>query len=204
MRISATWIEQYRRVIETDYASEDELAAQIQGKPFEPSWQMKCGSAFHHALETFRGPVIEGDESQRVAVGDYLFSVPSVVAAQRFIGPGLWEVKHTMEIEGATVVAKVDHVCGLFLQDNKCKFSTADCKDYEPSLQWRLYLLIHGAECLRYNLWSFKDPDETGYCELRDMLSFRFWRYTELESDCRRWVKMFLSWVESKGLSRAA
>ncbi len=50
IRVSTTTLEQYRRVIETEYASEGELAASIRGEPFTRTWQMAAGAAWDELL----------------------------------------------------------------------------------------------------------------------------------------------------------
>ena len=77
--------------------------------------------------------------------------------------------------------------------------SAIDARDYEASLQWRFYLLIHEGACFRYNLFDFANPKE-GCCELRDIVSVRFWPYAGLESECRAWLKRFIEWAGDRRL----
>lgn len=200
LRVSVTTLESFRRLLQTEYGSEEELIAQIMGKPFEPTWQMRAGTAWHACLE--KHP--RTGAYALCTSGGFSFSALHVCEALGHIGPGIWEVKAARVFDigwhHANVVAQTDHCRGLLIQDNKTKFSPADARDYEASLQWRFYLAIHGAPRLRYNLFSFKDPDEQGYCELKDILSFSFWDYAGLESDCRFWLTEFLLWAGSKNL----
>jgi len=190
MRISTTDLESFRRIIQTDYGREDELISRIEGHPAPASWQMKAGAAWHAALA--------GEPYT-----DFAFEEIHIERAREAIGPGLWEVKASGEVAGHTIVAKVDHVCGSKITENKAKFSQASEIDYEPQLQWRFYLLLHEATQVRYNLWSFKDPSEAGaWCDLRDVLSFSFWPYAGLQTDCERWVRLFADWAEAKNLSK--
>lgn len=48
-RVSATTIDQFRRVLQTDYASEGELILSIKGQ-CETTWQMAAGSAWEAAI----------------------------------------------------------------------------------------------------------------------------------------------------------
>lgn len=204
LRISTTTLEQYRRLVATEWGDEAELIASIRGEPFKPSWQMEAGTAWHSVLEAPRSherwdDATDHESGAYYQSGDYTFNAAHVAKALEHIGRGLWEVKATREIEGALIVAKADHVRGTLLQDNKTKFSTIDPRDYEPALQWRFYLLIHDAACLRYNLFAFSEPKD-GYCALRDIVSFKFWPYPALEADCRQWVRRFIDWADSRGL----
>lgn len=202
IRISTTTLEAFRRVLTNEYPSEAELIAQIKVEPFKPTWQMEAGSAWDEALST---EIRDSErETGRVEIGKFSFDVAAVDAADRHIGPGVWQVKATKyslwpDGTESLTVAQVDHIRGLIIQENKAKFSTPDARDYEQSLQWRFYLWVHGAAQVRYNLFDFADP-KGGYCELRNIVSFNFWSYPGLEADCRRWVREFLDWAGDKKL----
>lgn len=207
MRVSTSTIDSYRYLLEHDHASEDELVAQVQGKPFVKKWQMDAGTAWHSVLEDphthicYAQSANEPDEYYRS--GEYAFSAQAVDSAVMLIGPGVWEVKATRlfgtPYGAVNVVAKVDHLNGLIVTENKTKFSQPDARDYDGSVQWRMYCLIHDAQAVQYNLFDFSDP-KNGYCELRNILSFRFFPYPDLEKDCRRWLNRFLDWAASKNL----
>jgi hypothetical protein len=200
LRVSATDIEQFRRCVQEEYASAAELEAKLRGAPFEQRWQASAGQSWHSILKTDVGKFWETDQVQYVTQGAYTFSVHQRDVARKWIGPGVWELKETKLLDGVTIVAKADHCHGLVIQDNKTKFSPVHEGDLEPSLQWRVYLWCHEAKLFRYNMFSMKDPDGGGYCDLYDIQSFRFWPYLRMESDIRRWLKEFLSWADSKGL----
>lgn len=192
IRVSTTHLETFRRIEETEWGDESELIAQIMGKPFTPSWQMLAGSQWDAAL------------SGEPAANRYTFATEDILKARAHIGPGLWQVKDaklaTVCGQPVTVVAQVDHILGLTIQENKAKFSPADPKDYEPSLQWRFYLWVHGAAKCRYNLFSFADPDDDGLCRLREITSFSFFPYDALESECMEWLTRFVDWAWTRRL----
>lgn len=202
--VRVSTLEQFRRVMTTEYAPESELIGTLHGKPPAPSWQMEAGTAWHKVLEN---PVAHAQidftdpahPTQYYLSGDYTFSAEAVNAALECIGPGVREMLGSKEIAGVRVQGTCDHMRGLLVQDAKTKFSTPDARDYEKSLQWRLYLLIHGAACFKYNLFDFRDPKD-GYCELKDIVSFRFWPYDGMADDCAMWVKCFLDWAGQKKL----
>jgi len=194
IRISTTQIESYRRIVQTDYGSEEELIAQIMGKPFAPSHAMQAGSAWHFMLEH--------SDTYNV-VNNLVFRQDDVDKAIEFIGPGVWEVKatKTYDLPGqpVTVVAQADHVHGKVITDNKLSLSGLDLKRYEPSLQWRLYLDIHQAYKFIYNRWYFTEPQECSFV-LKEVMSSSFSPYPGLERDCRHWIADFLGWAASKNL----
>ena len=199
IRVSTTTLEAYRRAVQTEFGNADELAAQIRGEPTPISWQMQAGMAWHSVLAA--KDYIWDEEHEWADVGgrSWVFDKNAARSSRNHIGPGLWEVKATTQLDGVTVVAQADHVRGLVIQDAKTKFSNPDARDYEQSLQWRFYLLVHGARLFEYNLFDFADP-KGGYCELRNIVSFAFWPYAGMEQDCRRWLHSFLAWAEGRGL----
>lgn len=206
LRVSTSTLEQFRRLCCYDYVDEAELVAQIAGRPFTPSWQMEAGTAWHRVLSNPDECLVD-DGSGWIGFrsGGYTFDGTAGTESRNLIGPGTWECKATRTFDhcgfGVTVVAQADHIRGLVVQDNKTKFSTPDARDYEGSLHWRWYLLVHEAQKFTYNLFDFRDPKE-GYCELRNIVSFNFWTYAGIEADCRAWLSRFLEWSHGKNLWR--
>lgn len=197
IRISTTTLETYRRLIQTEYQTEEELVAQIKGKPWEPSWQANVGKAFHKVLELPEATISFPSHDQSWHEwGGYKFLPSAVAEAQAVIGPGLREVKatRTWHLWGndVTVVGQADHLEGLGLSDVKCKFSSPDSKDYDSSLQWRFYLMIFGGLSFRYVFCHFKEPTDDGFCQLKDVTSVKYFPYAELEADCVHWLSEFL------------
>lgn len=151
------------------------------------------------------------NHSTFVRQGKYLFNRAHIAQAREKIGRCLWEVKgnrifNTM-YGPCNVIAKADNVWGLRVQDTKAKFGpTPTGTDWELDLQWRTYLLVHGAELFRYNAFTFSDPEEMHdtpgvyAMNMKDYISFNFWRYDEMERDVQAWLNDFLEWADSKNL----
>jgi hypothetical protein len=201
IRISVTVLEQYRRMLQTEYTPEQSVVDQIRGVAVEMPWIVNAGKAWHKVLET-----AAWNGKPTVTIGEYVFSQMDVANARAYIGEGVWELKQTKTVDTAfgpaTLVAQTDHLRGRMITDVKTKFSAVDERDYEQSLQWKLYLYIHDATVFRYVLCSFNDPKEDGILELREISQFRFWPYVGMEKDCMEWVSQFLEWVESRGLMK--
>lgn len=211
IRLRVSTLESFRQVMQTDYGSEAELIERLkrgQWAEGPTKWQMDAGTSWHAVLadpfgcrQGADGP--KGESSVWCESGDYWFSTDDVSEALAHVGPGLREVtgrtifqvgREWIEVEGTA-----DRIQGNTIRDAKTKFSTPDARDYEQSLQWRFYLLIHGAEKFTYDLFDFRDPKD-GYCELKGIVSFSFWRYADLYRDCLRWIDEFLHWAGSRNL----
>lgn len=208
IRLSTTLIEAFRRFLEYEFTIEAELIAKVRGEPWKPSWQMKAGTEWDRLMNGEPALAI-GEEIEDYCLlymdNGFSFRADQTQTAIEHVGLGVCQVKNTIVVNSAfgpcTLVGVADHMQGLIVNENKAKFSTPDPKDYEASLQWRCYCLIFGAACVRYNLFHFRDP-KGGYCELTDILSFRFWPYAGLEADCMMWLNEFLAWANDRHLLR--
>lgn len=215
IRLRVSTLEQFRKVSETDYESEANLIERIRRGQWADDgpqeWYMQAGTAWHRAMACDHSDEIreekgeDGSDVCTIRYGDFWFASEDIQAGLRHCGPGLREVTGRqvfgawgnvpIQIEGTT-----DLIHGLGIQDHKTKFSSADPDDYEPSLQWRFYLLIHEAIKFRYNLFEMRDPDENNLILLKEICSFRFWPYPGMDADCGHWLRRFMEWADSKRL----
>jgi hypothetical protein len=212
MKARVSTIESYRRLVENQYGDEDEMEADLidsirkgQDTPAK-SWQMEAGTAWHKTLQ-FWGPQMATGLSVNgyIGMGKFVFSGDAVREAVTLRGPGILEQRSESAFyttRGPLVVTgQADHWLGMTIRDAKTKFSTPDASDYEPSLQWRFYLRLFNCRQFVYDLFHFKDPDETGFCELKNVLSFSFWSYCEMPQDLLMWCERFTQWADHKGLT---
>lgn len=201
LRVSS--LEQYRRVVETAFGDESELLAYVSnGQEGEANWKMAAGTAWHRVLQT-NGEDWTGGNFIRC--GDFSFGcVKAINEAIHHVGPGLCEItaKRTFRVGRNDVLLQgtCDRIRGLTIRDAKCKWSPVDPMDYAPSLQWKAYTVLFQTEIFVYDLFSFKDPTESGYCELKAIDSFRFFRYKGIEDEVETWLRRFVHWAEEKNL----
>lgn len=204
LRTRVSTLEQFRRCVQTEYGSEDELALAIRGQPVAPSWAMNRGTELHRLLASEDHNVVRYGVQRDDQPSQYRFHGHEILQLRQYIGEGLWEVEQRRIFDAGDDLCEVkgtaDWLWGNIVQDQKCKTSVPDPRDYEDSLQWRFYLLIHGADVFRYNLFYFDKPDDNHWSRLNDVCSVSFWRYPGLERDCKDWLARFLDWCESNGL----
>ncbi len=197
IRIRRSHLEEFRRIVATDYGDEAALVRAISGQGDEPNWMMKAGTAWHWLLE-------HGTEGahlfplEQVECQGWTFTKGDVLSARQHTGSGLYEVnaRRVIDCWGTLVELEctADHIRGLHIQDHKTKFTPPDARDYEQQLQWRVYLWVFEALSFQYNLWHFGQPKDS-HCTLYDVYPFRFWPYPGLEADIRRWTSHFLDWA---------
>lgn len=217
IRLRVSTLEEYRRLVMTDFGSESELVDRLKRGQWvdgPSNWQMDAGTAWHAVLaDPIRHKSIAFDKDGKprsVYVGgspekdtEYEFDGEAVHAALRHQVPGLREVtgRKVFTVGGTPVQVQgtCDHIRGLFIRDSKAKFSTPEARAYQPSLQWRFYLSIFDAASFTYDLFDFADPKER-YCRLKDIVSFRLWAYPDLDLECRDWIGRFLSWADGRKL----
>lgn len=200
-RVSVTWLESYRRCIETEWGNPAELEAQIKGELVPKTWQAQVGTDIHALLD------VRADLTGNVAVGRYSVDPQTFkdIKAACLLPPVdecLPEVKLTSLVSPrVAVVGKLDLLWANTIYDHKCKFSSWSPEDYERSLQWRWYLTMSGCTSFVYNILSFYEPKQDG-----ELLRFkggevlRFWAYEGMRADCLNWLGMFLDWCEARGL----
>lgn len=201
LRISVTWLESYRRCIETEWGNPAELEAQIKGQLVPESWQARVGKDIHALLD------VRADFSSEQAVGKFLIDPETFesVKAACLLPPAdecLPEVKLTAFVSPAVCISgRLDLLWGNTVYDHKCKFSSWSPEDYERSLQWRFYLEMSGARTFTYNILSFYEPKKDGeLLRFKGGETLRFWRYDGMRADCLNWLGMFLDWAEARGL----
>jgi hypothetical protein len=211
IRIRVSTLEAYRRVMQTDFMTEAELVAYVKAGQENPytAWQAAAGTAWHLLLAA---PVarlcdhIHDNDGMLYEAGGFVFNGDDVHRAREHVGPGLCEQtrRRTFAVDGLGVQVQgtCDRIRGLHVRDAKCKFTPPDPADYEPSLQWRAYLLLNDAVCFTYDLFPMKEPTEKNgnLCALKDIISFNFWAYPGMEADVLYWVREFVSWARSRDL----
>jgi hypothetical protein len=211
IRLRTSTLESYRRVV-AGYGSEKDLAETLERGQWvdgPSNWMMQAGTAWHRALAREqpdgRNPIQDtAGHGDLLRFGEWCFDSRDVEQALTYRGPGLCEVtaRQTWTVGGRQVQVEgtADWVRGLGIRDAKTKFTPPDPLDYVSSLQWRFYLLLQQAQWFTYDLFSFKDPDDFGYCAMKDVMSFRLWRYPQLDADCSTWLHRFLGWAAGRGL----
>ncbi len=227
IRISTTTIEQDRRLVEYDYVDGGEFIAGIRGEGPPPSWQMCAGTAWDkvlagnvvtvsHPSQMSAEALTAGASSEVIRLHEmgydgFRFDPADVAATLQILGPGEWQIKATKIYQWpgsritttygqVEVVGKADHLRGLVCTDVKATFSALNPEDRERDLQWRFYLMIFGSKVFRYVLCQFKEPDDNGYCELKDVLPFRMWPHDGMEEMCMEWLERFLEFCEQRDL----
>lgn len=143
------------------------------------------------------------DDGAKHSSHGHTFDAEAVTAACDHIGQGVCEITGRMTMNGRYIVeveGTADHIRGLTIQDHKTKFSTPDARDYEQSLQWRLYLMIHDCQRFQYNLFDAKEPTDEKHVVIKGVVPVSFWRYPGMERECISWLDRFLAWAESHNL----
>lgn len=197
LRVRVSTLESFRKLCDEEFGgmSEPELVEYIKAGQTGPgSWQMDAGTEWHRLLA---GGTMNGSP--------FRFQPDDVIEARRLTGPGVMEVEVSGSVGPLWVVGHLDHFHGNVVTDHKLTFSPPDPERYEPSLQWRLYLLLSETETFRYLIWEFKDKDvdaEGGLCALRAWLPMNFWTYDRLKADCEEWAHRFEEWAFHNNLTR--
>jgi hypothetical protein len=204
MRISATILESFRRMLneEEELADqiESDLIAKLKGE-FVWTPEMRLGSAYHAILE----------RPQRALSGYYeadgfQFEPVTVEAMLEQLFPGgTFEAKTTREIlvpgfGFVTLVAKADHLYGADLDEFKTTLGSFDAETYTESYQWRMMALLFEPVRINYRVALLSADRQTGIIGLRSIEQVQVYPYPDLERDVRNMVKEFCHYARTKGL----
>lgn len=199
-------LEAFRRAVETEFGSEQELADTLAGNPPPPNERMERGTALHRCVEGDEDVHYSTEQGGQVQSGAFLFWTDDVNAIKGILGKGRHEVTGYSVYETAfgplEVEGTADHLSGLVVSDLKTKFTPVDPDDYQDSLQWRFYLSIHGCDVFRYVCAEMTEPDESGLMRLKGIETWRLWRPVTLGSEVTGWCERFAAWCQAKGLTK--
>lgn len=204
LRISVTWVEQFRRYLSADeYApTEAQLDATIMGK-FVPTRPVVLGGAFDRFLER---PALYYVPGSDVMVAGITFPEALVVEALAAVDlTGIPQVKATREYvigdDLVTVAAKADLLHGLRVREFKTRWSTFDMDTYRNGCQWRFYLDVFGAGACDFAVFVMSEY-ESGDIVLRDIVQWSEYPYPGLHTDCEELLRGIVGYVHLRGLER--
>lgn len=198
IRLTASMLETYRRFMDTEYTTYDDMIHAIDGTGLT-SPEMALGVAVHKALENYNG----GELATDVVVYDgYTLDSRSLEKAGRFITP-MWlkevDGQKSMRLLGDEVFirCKTDALVGTFIVDHKVtgEIDAHKVESYLDSMQWRAYLWVFGGTEFMYNtmVWS----EENGVYNLREAERVFCNTYNGLESDLRRCAQGLYAFVRA-------
>lgn len=178
-----------------DWMDEGALVASIKGE-FRTTPQIEIGQAYHSIIEDPDRYLVPGGFSCRGFSFDREHVQPALDLIDR---RGVFEVKATMEMDGNTIVAQADHLCGVRLSEFKTTTSQFNPEKYLDSVQWRLMGLIFQPRIITYHVFCLADSP-SGVIALKSVESLNVFPYAEMRADCLRLVRDFRDYVVSKGL----
>lgn len=203
-RVSVTHIEQYRLWRTGSWMSEADLIASIKGE-FKPNRKILCGQAFHAILEApDKAPQGCGSTGHWYEHNGIRFP-GSIIdeALTHYERGGVPEVKATRMYEVGSqlveVVAKVDNLRGLTIDETKTRWAAFDAEKYDASCQWRFYIDVFGANRVRYVVFQLDEDSEGGF-ELRGVHKLSMFPYPSLHSDCLRLLTEFMEYARMREL----
>ena len=167
IRISATQLEAYRRWLESEEATIEEMVAYLE-KKVQPNEAMLAGSAFHKVLEDHENMTLAFVEKD-----GFKFDFSEIET----------EIEKRINGEPVTFVGVVDAMESDCVFDHKLT-AYIDAENYTDSMQWRCYLSWLGMSKFTYNLFQKYTPvAESDKCVIKSVTQISFYRYPEMEND---------------------
>lgn len=179
----ATQLEAYRRYLNNDWMTHEDMIATLRGQVVENE-AMRFGTAVHKALEskiTRPEPLLHVD--------GYMLSPASIKLATELVTPyASTEVTFTrdwsFDIGDVQLKGTCDVVQGRMIMDYKTTMNSIDdakLRSYEDSYQWRCYLALTGCEEFIYNIMQWKQDGDIWYISKQEYVTCK--RYTGIIDD---------------------
>lgn len=220
--VSASRVDEFRRVVQTDWAQEAMLIASIRERG-TLGWQAQYGTALHAC--------IEDPDRWRLADGSYLYVPHGYDGVEKAVKwPAAivdecvnawpkgcvferrWWKDYDVSGHKVTVAGRIDAAWGIQIVEGKTKFGHVEPTEFADSLQWRFYLhgnpWAHGVQYRIHEiggLYADKDTGELriakGGARLEQIHAFTMWRQPDLEKPLEQWLAEFVSWAQNRGLA---
>jgi len=191
----------------------EEKVIEYMSQPFEWSDDMIRGSGFHAMLEHGIGKYYVAEQSGYVVNDgempkDWFFTPEEarVAFVWRDKYPGTTfeiPIKYSIPFEDYTVILnmRLDGLWGEILMEQKTTGKTRNQGFYEPSIQWRIYLLVTQSPFVQYNVFQFKENKLQG-TKIVIPHEYQFWKYPQMETDVHNLVREFVHFCKVRGLDQ--
>lgn len=179
IRISATQLEAFRRWLDNEDATIEEMVAYLE-KKVQPNEAMLAGSAFHKILEDYEDMTLAFVERD-----GFKFDFTEIETEIHIpkIKEFKFEIIKNVNGEVVTFVGVVDAMESNCVFDHKLT-AYIDAENYSDSMQWRCYLLWLGVSKFTYNLFQKYTPSaEPDKCIIKSVTQISFYRYPGMEDD---------------------
>lgn len=216
LKVAATTLDQFRKLLSDNSYSEDKLLSYITEKPTDDKF-LFIGRAFHEILESpsksYQRFIEKYPDVNEV---DFL-SREGVILPWNTMSKAIdlidykfpFEVKTTKDysINGQSiqVVSKVDQLKGLQISEFKTSWSYFGEKgwksfvdEYQKSIQWKLYLDAFECNEVQYYVFMLEEIDMQ--ITLQDIIDFKFYNYDNLNRDINYLLEQFLDYIQLRKL----
>ena len=219
MYLSVSKLDAFRLMATTDWKKESEVVDAIKGTATY-GWQAKYGTGLHGCIEDpprwwseDQGKYIHTDRDGTVT------SWPREIVdacASAWPRPCVFEqsfkAEYSIDNKLVTLGGRIDAEHGLVIVEGKTKFGYFDPFDYSDSIQWRCYLDANQwAKCVEYRvheiggMYTDKETGDLRFSKsgpiLEEIHAWKQWRQDDTHETVVRWLREFISWAESRGLT---
>lgn len=177
VRISVSDLEAIRYYKESEDADFDGLLRRL-ARAEPPSRKMQAG----HALAEFFEHAPEGDLDVGRADGwEFTFNLAAAINVPP-VREFKVEIPFLTPSGPVTLVGRCDGLDGVTVRDQKLT-EKLDAENYTPSLQWRAYLVMFGAQRFIYDIFVGRISETESRATISEYHPLAFWRYPGIETD---------------------
>jgi hypothetical protein len=152
LKISATQLESYRRLIDGTLSPEQFERQLLRLDP--PNAMMEKGTAFHEMLQTDDPMQFEG-----IFTSDCITKARSKMDYRSKVFEYKVRRQYRTKYGDISVTGVADQLLGLDVVEIKTKYSPISYDSYADSMQWRVYCELFGAKFVTYKVYEFADVE---------------------------------------------
>lgn len=185
IRLSVTWLDMFASYMDDEEQTAEAFAMRLFG-PFEPTLEMRAGTALHSVLEHAK----ETDDLVsilRSGADGFSFTIDEAVDGVIELGDSR-EQKYLLNILPDVVLSgRIDAETALYPIDHKLT-GQFDAERYMNSLQWKAYLLMRNKRRFVYQVFErgpIVSQDGFSHCHIKDYHRLEVAAYPHMMSDVR-------------------
>ena len=192
IKISATQLESYRRLLEGKLTSDQFERQLLRLDP--PNAMMQKGTDFHSMMQTPDPTAYEG-----------VFSTDCIAKARSKMDyrSKVFEYKvrrmYRTQYGDISLTGMADQLIGLDVVELKTKYSPISYDDYASSMQWRVYCEIFGAKFVHYKVFEFANTEADDF---KNFQQFTFIRPPYNDAKVFDYVHYLHEYIVIRGLGK--
>lgn len=185
IRLSVTWLDMFQQYMDDEEMTAEAFAMRLFG-PFQPTLEMRAGTALHTVLE-YASDSDDLVSILRTGADGFSFTIDEGVDGIIELGEQR-EQKYTLQILPDVVLSgRIDAETPLYPIDHKLT-GQFNPERYMDSNQWKAYLLMRNKKRFVYQVFeraAIVEQDGNAHCHIKDYHRLEVAAYPHMIKDVR-------------------